>query len=216
MLGFVSWRIRSWERDRGRGSIESEHSEQVFEFDASIAMVDDFRVGEAVEIELKRKDGGLVVARIEPVASRPRPGASGVELPEAVRADVEHANRILAESLAAVTIASYGTHNPTMTERLVLRVYHGEWPPPSRPIYGNLSFVEVAYLQMPVTWDVWGRQLAAYRWEHFKERAEADWSCWSIDPMELEDSIYVFAFESPKYGEPSPLVVAEHLVVDDP
>jgi len=48
----MAWRISTWSREHGRGTLESEHFRDVG-FDAYRAEVDDFRAGELVHVELE-------------------------------------------------------------------------------------------------------------------------------------------------------------------
>src|SRR6476661_540388 len=61
----TGWTIKSWERERARGVIASRQVGDLA-FDGAAALVDDFRVGEAVEVELERRADGLHVKRIWP------------------------------------------------------------------------------------------------------------------------------------------------------
>ena len=59
------WHITAWDRERGSGSIVS-HAGETLEFDASVALVDDFIVGEGVHIELARHGESFRVVRLWP------------------------------------------------------------------------------------------------------------------------------------------------------
>jgi hypothetical protein len=63
-----AWRIASWDRVLARGTIASEVGE--LPFDAAIAMVDHFDIGEEVEVSLRRDGASYVVTSIAPVAWR--------------------------------------------------------------------------------------------------------------------------------------------------
>ncbi|MEZ4329257.1 MAG: hypothetical protein R3B40_28775 [Polyangiales bacterium] len=65
------WKIIEWSQERARGRVES--GAGVLDFDAAIADVDDFRVGESIELELVRDGATYRVLRIWPVAMRYRP-----------------------------------------------------------------------------------------------------------------------------------------------
>lgn len=61
----TGWTVKSWDRQRGRGVIVSDQLGELA-FDGAAALVDDFRVGELVEIELEQRATGLHVKRIWP------------------------------------------------------------------------------------------------------------------------------------------------------
>ena len=65
------WNIIEWSRERARGRVESDAG--VLDFDGAVADVDDFRVGEAVELELVADGTTYRVVRIWPVDARYRP-----------------------------------------------------------------------------------------------------------------------------------------------
>jgi len=58
------WYVVEWSKERGRGSVESQVGR--VEFDGAIAEVDDFVVGEPVQVELERAGDGYRVRRIWP------------------------------------------------------------------------------------------------------------------------------------------------------
>ncbi|MCB9634168.1 MAG: hypothetical protein H6721_18760 [Sandaracinus sp.] len=68
----MSWRVVSFDRALARGTIRSDLG--TLPFDASVALVDDFFVGEEVEVSLRPEAGhpvGYVVTRVVPLAFRP-------------------------------------------------------------------------------------------------------------------------------------------------
>lgn len=60
----AGWRIAAFDRARGRGRIAS--GVGTLEFDASVALVDDFRVGEEVDVTLVARGASFDVASIQP------------------------------------------------------------------------------------------------------------------------------------------------------
>jgi hypothetical protein len=85
-----AWRIASWDRVLARGTIASEVGE--LPFDAAIAMVDHFDVGEEVEVSLRRDGATYVVTSIAPVAWR---------APDAPSPRIDH-DAVLAEIASVV------------------------------------------------------------------------------------------------------------------
>jgi len=61
----TGWIIKSWDRERARGVIVSRQVGELA-FDGAAALVDDFRVGERVEVTLERRGDGFDVKRIWP------------------------------------------------------------------------------------------------------------------------------------------------------
>ena len=61
----MSWRITKWSKELGRGQIIGTVADPL-DFDASIAYVDDFRIGEEVHVELERDGATWRVTKIWP------------------------------------------------------------------------------------------------------------------------------------------------------
>lgn len=61
----TAWRIATWDRARGVGSIHSPHL-GALPFDASVSAFGDYRVGEPVDIQLLHVDGERRVVHIAP------------------------------------------------------------------------------------------------------------------------------------------------------
>ena len=74
------WRILSWSSELGRGAITSPHFARV-DFDAAIADVDDFTVGEVVHIELDPAAAPLRVRSVWPDLPRFRARFGVPEVP---------------------------------------------------------------------------------------------------------------------------------------
>ena len=71
------WTIKEWNRALGRGVITSDQVGDLL-FDASAAAVDDFVIGEAVDIKLDRSGGGRRVAMVWPDNPRFTPRTDSV------------------------------------------------------------------------------------------------------------------------------------------
>lgn len=67
------WRIVEWSPSLGRGAIESPQLGRL-PFDGHYGNVHDFRVGEAVQVQLERAGAGYRVTRITPEDGRSRAG----------------------------------------------------------------------------------------------------------------------------------------------
>ena len=61
----MAWWITEWSRERGRGRIKGTLADPIA-FDASVALVDDFKIGEQVHVELERHGDGWRVTKIAP------------------------------------------------------------------------------------------------------------------------------------------------------
>jgi hypothetical protein len=87
------WRVLSWSRELGRGAITSPHFPRL-EFDAAVADVDEFTVGEVVHVELDTSAAPPRVLRVWPDLPRflARTGAPDVPaLDDGLRLDAEGA-----------------------------------------------------------------------------------------------------------------------------
>jgi len=71
----LSWRIAKWSKELGRGQIVGTMADPL-DFDASIAYVDDFRIGEEVHVELERDGSTWRVTKIWPEDPRFSPPVS--------------------------------------------------------------------------------------------------------------------------------------------
>ena len=138
----MAWWIKEWSRELGRGRIEGTRSDGL-DFDASVALVDDFRIGEEVRVELERRGDGWRVTRIEPDDPRfqaREPVAAGAPaLDEALQ-------RVVQATLDRVQLQETYRPSSLAEGRLVL---HGEegyvYPPPGDEIvFAGLRYAEVA------------------------------------------------------------------------
>src|SRR5512138_3588113 len=82
--------------------------------------------------------------------------------PEQLAAALASANALLqAHPLATPRVASADP------DALVAEVIHVEWPPPHRPPFGRLRFLEPAYVQMPLVL-TWGMSLHVFAGDALK------------------------------------------------
>ena len=138
----MSWRIIEWSRELGRGRIEGTHAEPL-DFDASVALVDDFRIGEEVYVELERSGDTWLVTKITP--DDPRFVAQ-----QHVATGAPALEDALAQTVQAVLdrIRLQEIYRPAAIEgdTLILRGEEGYlYPPPSdEVILGGLRYAEVA------------------------------------------------------------------------
>ena len=127
-----AWRIASWDRELARGTITSALGE--LSFDAAVAMVDEFRLGEEVEVSLRREGESYVVTRIEPVAWRapPAPAARVDHEPELARILSEARGRWL-------TVRGLDED-----ERLTIRIEPHSYEPSRSIVLVGCAFVQLA------------------------------------------------------------------------
>ena len=86
------WTVLEWSREHGRGAIRSAQLGRL-EFDAHCADVDDFEIGEPVQVELRQEASGFRVTRIWPANLRLAGTASEAELAPPIDARIEEAAR---------------------------------------------------------------------------------------------------------------------------
>jgi hypothetical protein len=185
----VGWRVRSWDAARGGGVISSDAGELAF--DASVAMVDRFEVGESVEVSLVRDPTGYRVTRIEPVAWRPPPSPPPIAS--------------LAAELRAIEQRLGGQTCPAglfvADERVQLRM---DAPRPWSVVFSGAAFV-----QAPLDLDV--ARLSGFALGPFLEtEAAAGWPAAAL-PVDL----VAFRIEPDHFRGPVGYVVARHLHVED-
>ncbi len=146
----TGWTIKSWDRERARGVIASRQLGELA-FDGAAALVDDFRVGEPVEIELEQRAAGLHVKRIWPDDPRFVPRS---DLPPSAPAlDPGLASRV-ATALARV---------PGDLDFRVIRLdgdllVQGDDDAFAYGCLVEIRFHAVEYVELPIGWD--GKALA--------------------------------------------------------
>jgi len=137
------WRISRWSRELGRGEIVPDQGAPL-DFDASVATVDDFRVGEEVHVEVERSEAGWRVVRVRPDDPRfeppgfcpPGKSASPLNPSLAARVSQELSRVALREELAVISFTP---------RALVLEGSDGYlYSPPSE----TLIFLDVVYAEL--------------------------------------------------------------------
>jgi hypothetical protein len=143
MNEIVTWRVIQWSRELGRGRIGSPKSDPL-DFDASVATVDDFEIGEEVRIELARKGDAWSVAQIQPAIGRFTPPVDAGSIVPDLRPEIADEVR---DVLKQVRLQErYEVSNWTQTA-IALRgeeVYM--YPPPS----DILMFDSPVYVELPM------------------------------------------------------------------
>ena len=141
----TGWTIKSWDRERGRGVIVSDQVGDL-EFDGATALVDDFRPGEPVEIELEQRATGLHVKRIWPDDPRFVPPR---DLPQSAPA--------LERAVASRVAAALARIPDSLQFRVVslesVLIVQGD---DDAFAYGHqveIRFRSVDYVELPMGWD---------------------------------------------------------------
>jgi hypothetical protein len=198
----AGWRVTSWSRERGRGSIESDVG--VLPFDASVADVDDFAIGEQVAVSLRRAGERFEVTRIAPKQFRSLlPPSLDAPLPRAWRAALRKLDKLLAEGLYRVEIRAL------REQRLELEIVHADWPPPHRPPLGSAVFEGVTYIQLPTSFDYFMR-VKAYPWAAVEAHRPEVLERLSFD-HDVEAGSFLICFEPGPFGQMPGFVVATEL-----
>jgi hypothetical protein len=139
------WTIKSWDRERARGVIASRQIGDVA-FDGAAALVDDFRVGERVEVELERRGDSFRVKRIWP--DDPRFAPRG-DLPAIAPALAPSLASRLAGVLARVP-ADLGFRVVRLEDDLVVQ---GDDDGFAFGCLVEIRFRDVEYVELPMGWD---------------------------------------------------------------
>jgi hypothetical protein len=92
----AGWKVQSWDRALGRGTVVSAIG--TLDFDASIALVDDFVTGEEVDVALAPAAGSFRVTRIAPSHWREIETSVGLDL----GGEIEKINHVLYDRDATV------------------------------------------------------------------------------------------------------------------
>lgn len=197
------WNIVTWSTERREGSIASEHFPAPLKFGPEAAEVEDFEIGEPVEVALSRVGETMSVDKVRPVHSRPNPAAhTAPALPKDIATLLAEVNRVLGRSLLDAALH-------TGDEETTLTFFDGHRRPQL-----SLRFVEVSYQQGPLAMHVEaGTQMEIYRWAHFQTH-NAPWVAhWSIEPSGIEADDFVFLLRAPSFGAPPSVICAASVVI---
>jgi hypothetical protein len=139
------WRIKSWSREQGRGVITCPQVGDL-PFDGSAATVDDFRLGERVEVKLEGRAGSFHVSAIWPDDPRFAPRE---DLPPSAPALAPDIASRAARALAAIPVAC-DFRVISLDGDLVVRGDDDAFA------YGHIvevRFRSVDYVELPMGWD---------------------------------------------------------------
>ena len=196
------WQIVAWSRETARGVLSSEVGE--LPFDGHHADVDDFIVGEAVEVTLEGEPGQWTVARVSPVRPPPPWIPERAPLPPGWDEAIRKLNELLGRgSLTAMEWLD------ASCDGLRLKVGHLEWPG-SKP-YGIVVFRGVTYVQLATRATALGR-VSAWLWESVRVHRRDLLRGLSIDADDLDPTSVLVCFERADGGTPG-FVVTDWLEV---
>ena len=152
-----AWIIAEWSREQARGAVSCAAHGRI-EFDAAVAAVDDFRIGEPVHLRLSRDAGSFRVLEIWPDDPRIKCSSS---LPSVAPLDWKTEGRV-ASLLASLTISMDYRLTP-FDDVLCIRgsddAFENGWDT-------ELRLDGVEYLELPTFWS--GK---AFRLANSEERA---------------------------------------------
>lgn len=160
----MSWTIKSWERPLARGVITSPQYGDL-PFDGAAAMVDDFVVGEPVEISLTPHLDGHRVVKIWP--DDPRFAPRDPQAPHAPPLRDDTASRLARLFSALPVLLDYRI--TVLAEDLVVEADDDTFS--YGPTY-ELRFLDPTYLEMPRIWS--GK---SFRLADDRERADLNVRC---------------------------------------
>jgi hypothetical protein len=192
------WRISDWSRERGRGTITSDAGTR--EFDASVALVDDFVADELVDIVLEHGE----VRRIQPRSARSPIASIEHVLPASWTTALEAVNATITDLDALVIVEA-------STARLRLEVHHTEWPPPHAPARCSATFEGVEYIQLP-TYSTSFARLTARLWANVLATRPRFIDAFPVDGVE-SDCVLV-CFEPDEFGAACGFVIARSMRVE--
>jgi hypothetical protein len=179
------WRITAWNREHARGAVTSGLG--TLPFDASVAVVDAFTIGEAVEVSLLADGPSWKVTKVVPVAWR-RPASP--EPAEDFRATLTAIDRVLAGRAIWLSALS--------SDVLSIAVEADSYAPTQ-----TIELAGVEFLQMPATIDAVAR-LSAYDASRFAEVSPDRVRGWPSLPPKA----FVFCFEPLGFNGAAGYVVA--------
>jgi len=149
----ISWRVKAWDRQLGRGVVTSEQVGDL-PFDGSIALVDDFRIGETVEINVTRDGETYRVTKVWP--DDPRFTPPQPSFPGAPQLETEIEQRI-ASALRDLPV-SLDYRIARWEEDLVVE---GDSNLFSHGAEIEIRFQGAAYIELPGGWDGKSHRLAS-------------------------------------------------------
>jgi len=141
----TAWTVKSWDRERARGVIVS-HQLGDLVFDGAASLVADFKIGEAVEVELEARAEGFHVKRIWPDDPRFVPRGELVPSAPPLRADL--ATRTATALAKAPAALDYRV--ASLDDDLLVRGDDDAFA------YGHrveIRFRGVEYVELPAAWD---------------------------------------------------------------
>ena len=150
MNEIVDWRVIKWSRELGRGRIGSPRSGSL-EFDASVATVDDFKIGEEVRIDVTWSDNAWKVTRIAPAIGRFTPPCALSPIPVELQSGISTTVQDVISQIHLQEIYEVTSWTP------MLLVLSGYDPDPYPPPGDALEFEAPIYVELPIK--VWPQSI---------------------------------------------------------
>lgn len=202
----MSFRVTRWSSEAGVGEVEGDVGALAIE--RRHAFVDDFEIGEEIELVLE-EDGGRVVAR-DVAPARWRENGPPLVLP---------ANDAL-DALAARATKTLGKHTRVVwtaadADRLTFEVHDVDWPPPVTPPLAAFQLEGVVYVKSPSFSESYVR-VSAIPWSIFRRGRAAILRSWSLGVADVPDDAVVFRFEPRRFTETAGYVIAASMDVVSP
>jgi hypothetical protein len=141
----TGWTIKSWDRERARGVIWSDQLGDLA-FDGAAALVDDFRLGEPVEIELEQRATGVHVKRIWPDDPRFVP-------PDNIPRSAPALDRAVAARVATALMQVPDCPDFRVVSLDSDLVVQGDDDAFAYGYLVQIRFRDVDYLELPMGWD---------------------------------------------------------------
>lgn len=199
----MTWRVTSWSHDEGAGLIEGEMG--VLPIARDGALVDDFVIGEEVDVVLEDVADGVVAANVAPTKWRenalPLPATALAELSAELEGTVAGVTKVLGPH-ARVQFAL------AEEDRVSLEIHDCDWPPPITPPLGKLWFEGVAYAKLPAFSEKFVA-MSAVPWRLWSHARAKLLRYWSLSREDVPESAIVFCFQPMLFGQTAGYVIAE-------
>ncbi|MFO0674000.1 MAG: hypothetical protein U0235_31005 [Polyangiaceae bacterium] len=202
----MSYRVTSWSSEAGVGRVEGEIG--ALDVERRYAFVDDFVIGEEVDLLLEDEDGNVVARDVAPARWRENGPALAVPAHPDLDALTARATKTLAKHTRVVWTAADA-------DRLTFEVHDVDWPPPVTPPLAAFQFEGVVYVKSPSFSESYVR-VTAVPWPLFRRGRATILRSWSLGTADVPDDAIVFRFEPRRFVESAGYVIAASMEVVAP
>lgn len=202
----MSFRVTRWSSSEGVGQVEGDVG--ALDIERRHAFVDDFEVGEAVELVLEEDDGRVVARDVAPARWRENGAPLVIPPHDALDALTARATKTLAKHTRVVWTAADA-------DRLTFEVHDVDWPPPVTPPLAAFHFDGVVYVKSPAFSESYVR-VTAVPWSIYRRGRAAILRSWSLGVADVPDDAVVFRFEPRRFTESAGYVIAASMDVVSP